>query len=503
MPLIHFIKGPLKDRQAVLSDADVTIGRHASCDLVVPDPKVSSKHAVIRPQNKQWWIYDLNSSNGLYLDGQEIDATILEEGNEVTLGESTFVFKLDGEKGAGEDVSNFSAETSDGEALEEVTGHIEAVAEPSEGEVAPAAVAVEEEVKVGEEPPHPHRPPVAEEAPESDLKEDDIEIIAELNDAYNRMTEQLGRVIVGQNEVIEQVLVSILCRGHALLIGVPGLAKTLLVSTLSQVLDLSFSRIQFTPDLMPSDITGTDVLEEDQSTGRRNFRFVQGPLFANMILADEINRTPPKTQAALLEAMQEHLVTVGEHSYHLPEPFFVLATQNPIEQEGTYPLPEAQLDRFMFNIMVNYPSADEESRIIQQVTGTYKAELEVALGAQDVLRLQQVVRRVPAADHVIELARNIARATRPAEPEAPEFVKEMVSWGAGPRAGIYLIFAAKAYAILQGRYHATTADVIKAAPPVLRHRVLTTFNAEAAGVTSDDIIRQLIDEMEIQPDIDV
>ncbi|MEX2607232.1 MAG: MoxR family ATPase [Kiritimatiellia bacterium] len=317
------------------------------------------------------------------------------------------------------------------------------------------------------------------------------------------MTEELGRVIIGQSEVIEQVLVSILCKGHALLIGAPGLAKTLLVSTLSQVLDLSFKRVQFTPDLMPSDITGTDVLEEDQVTGKRSFRFVKGPLFSNMLLADEINRTPPKTQAALLEAMQEQVVTVGDKSYHLPAPFFVLATQNPIEQEGTYPLPEAQLDRFMFNILVNYPSAEEESRIIRQVTGTYKADLQVALNAQDLLRLQQVVRRVPVADHVIDLARDLVRATRPKEPDAPDFIKEMVAWGAGPRAGIYLILAAKANAILHGRYHATTADVIKAAPPVLRHRVLTTFNAEAAGVTSDDVIRQLVEQVKSGPTLDI
>ncbi|MDP6111442.1 MAG: MoxR family ATPase [Planctomycetota bacterium] len=309
------------------------------------------------------------------------------------------------------------------------------------------------------------------------------------------MTEQLSRVIVGQQEVIDEVLMAIFCRGHCLLVGAPGLAKTLLVSTISQVLDLNFKRIQFTPDLMPADITGTDILEEDQTSGKRFFRFVQGPLFANMVLADEINRTPPKTQAALLEAMQEHRVTVGEQSYKLPQPFFVLATQNPIEQEGTYPLPEAQLDRFMFNIIVDYPTADEESQIIKQVTGNYKAELDVALTGKDILTLQDVVRRVPAADHVIDYARDLARSTRPKKDEAPDFVQEMVAWGAGPRAGISLITAAKARAILQGRFHATTEDVNKVALPVLRHRVLTTFNAEAAGVTSDELIRMLVDHL--------
>jgi len=329
---------------------------------------------------------------------------------------------------------------------------------------------------------------------------DDIEAVKALNEAYKKMTDQVSRVIVGQKKVVEEVLVAIFCRGHALLVGVPGLAKTLLISTLSQVLDASFKRIQFTPDLMPSDITGTDVLEEDRTTGKRVFRFVRGPLFANMILADEINRTPPKTQAALLEAMQERMVTVGEETYKLPDPFFVMATQNPIEQEGTYPLPEAQLDRFMFNITVDYPDAGEELQIMKQVTGTYEADLEVALTHADILRLQEIVRRVPAGDHVFEYARNLARASRPGTPEAPEFVNELVNWGAGPRAGIYMMLAAKARAILHGRYHATTEDVREVALPVLRHRVLTTFNAEAAGITSDEVVMRMLSE--VQPPVE-
>jgi len=329
---------------------------------------------------------------------------------------------------------------------------------------------------------------------------DDIETVKALKVAYGKMTEQLGRQIVGQHEVIEQVLVAVFCRGHALLVGVPGLAKTLLVSTIARVLDLSFKRIQFTPDLMPSDITGTDVLEEDRTTGRRVFRFVHGPLFANMILADEINRTPPKTQAALLEAMQERMVTVGEEDYHLPDPFFVLATQNPIEQEGTYPLPEAQLDRFMFMIFVDYPSPAEELDIMKMVTGTYEAALEVALTGEDIVRLQQIVHRVPAADHVFEYARDIARATRPGREEAPDFIRELVHWGAGPRASIYMMLAAKARAILHGRYHATTEDIREMALPVLRHRIIPTFNAEAAGITSDEIAQRLL--AEIQPKVE-
>ncbi len=332
---------------------------------------------------------------------------------------------------------------------------------------------------------------------------DDRAMVQELNTVYKRMKEELGRVIVGQHEVVEQMLIAIFCRSHALLEGVPGLAKTLLVSTLSQVLDLGFKRIQFTPDLMPADITGTDILEEDQATGKRSFRFVHGPLFSNMVLADEINRTPPKTQAALLEAMQEHHVTVGEVTYPLPEPFFVLATQNPIEQEGTFPLPEAQLDRFMFNILVGYPTAEEEEQIIRQVTGTAKPVVSKLLDARTVQELQQVVRRVPVADHVVNYAATLVRASRPKEKEAPDFVKEMVGWGAGPRAGIYLITAAKARAILQGRYHATTADVQYCALPVLRHRIVTTFNAEAAGVKSDQIVRMLLDHFKPKAELDV
>ena len=321
---------------------------------------------------------------------------------------------------------------------------------------------------------------------------DDIQAVKNLHQCYEQMTAQLSQVIVGQKKVIEQVLVAVFCRGHALLVGVPGLAKTLLIRTVADVLQLTFKRVQFTPDLMPSDITGTDVLEEDRTTGKRVFRFVHGPMFANMILADEINRTPPKTQSALLEAMQEHLVTVGDETYVLPEPFFVLATQNPIEQEGTYPLPEAQLDRFMFNITVDYPDAAEELQIMKQVTGTYKSDLKATLTGEDIIRLQDIVRRVPVAEHVYMYARDLARATRPGQNEAPDFVNELVNWGAGPRASIYLILAAKARAVLHGRYHATTEDVREVALPVLRHRVITTFNAEAAGITSDEVVMRLL-----------
>ncbi len=335
-------------------------------------------------------------------------------------------------------------------------------------------------------------PPASAPAPNTGS---DLHAVEQLNRAYKAMADQLGKVIVGQSEVIEQVLTAMFCQGHILLVGVPGLAKTLLVKTISDVLALSFKRVQFTPDLMPSDITGTDVLEEDRTTGKRAFRFVRGPIFANMLLADEINRTPPKTQAALLEAMQEHRVTTGEHTYELPEPFFVLATQNPIEQEGTYPLPEAQLDRFMFMTIVKYPSADEETRIMKQATSGHRVQVQRLLDGPAIQKLQDIVRRVPVADHVFHYARDIVRATRPSEPGTPLFINELVQWGAGPRASIYLILAGKARAILNGRVHVTTEDIQKVAHPVLRHRILPTFSAEAAGMTSDKIIDKLLAEI--------
>ena len=320
----------------------------------------------------------------------------------------------------------------------------------------------------------------------------EADLARDLSAAYNQMTEQIGKVIVGQNEVIEQLLLAMFSRGHCLLVGVPGLAKTLLVSTVSKILHLSFKRVQFTPDLMPADITGTDILQDDPDTGRRKFTFLPGPIFANMVLADEINRTPPKTQAALLEAMQEHNVTAGGHAYHLPEPFFVLATQNPIEQEGTYPLPEAQLDRFMFNIVVGYPSRDEEIEIMKRTTSTHRPMLEPLLSGEQILQLQEVVRQVVTADHVFSYAADLVRATRPKEPTAPKWVSELVAWGAGPRACQYLILGGKARAILHGRLHVTTDDIRAVAAPVLRHRLVTTFNADAEGITTDDVVRKLI-----------
>ncbi|MCC6729195.1 MAG: AAA family ATPase [Chthonomonadales bacterium] len=321
---------------------------------------------------------------------------------------------------------------------------------------------------------------------------DDRAALERLGAAYGAMREQIGRVVIGQNDVVEQLLIAVFARGHCVLVGVPGLAKTLLVSTLARALSLSFKRIQFTPDLMPADITGTNILQEDRATGAREFVFVRGPVFANMLLADEVNRTPPKTQAALLEAMQEHHVTAGGRSYDLPEPFFVLATQNPIEQEGTYPLPEAQLDRFMFMVTVDYPSADDELAIMRATTGVEEAAPEVALHAEDILSLQRTVRRVPVGEHVFRYAMALARATRPGTPDAAELVREWVSWGAGPRASQYLILGAKARAALHGRPFVSTDDVVAVALPVLRHRIITNFNAEAEGVGADGIVDKLL-----------
>ncbi len=322
--------------------------------------------------------------------------------------------------------------------------------------------------------------------------DNDLENIAALKEAHDRIVAEVGKVIIGQRAVIDELLISLLSRGHCLLVGVPGLAKTLLISTLARALDLKFSRIQFTPDLMPSDITGTEVIEEDQSTGRKAFKFVKGPVFANIVLADEINRTPPKTQSALLQAMQEHEVSAAGVTYRLDEPFFVLATQNPIEQEGTYPLPEAQLDRFMFNLWVDYPSADEEEEIVRSTTGAASAELRPVLNADEISALQDLVRRVPAADNVIRYAVQLVRRTRPKSEDAPRFVRDWVSWGAGPRASQYLILGAKTRAALDGRPTPDIADVRAVAKSVLRHRLVTNFNAEAEGVTAGDIVDQLI-----------
>lgn len=324
----------------------------------------------------------------------------------------------------------------------------------------------------------------------------DLAAVEKLNEGFSRIKKELGKVIIGQDKVIEELLIAILARGHCLLVGVPGLAKTLMISTLAKTLDLKFSRIQFTPDLMPSDITGTEIIEENRTTGNREFRFVKGPVFANIVLADEINRTPPKTQAALLQAMQEFEVTAGGNTYKLNQPFFVLATQNPIELEGTYPLPEAQLDRFMFNIFVDYPTQEQENEIVRTTTSAYVSEVGSIMKADEIISLQELVRRVPVSDHVIAFAVKLARATRHT-PENPSFdyIKNWVTWGAGPRASQYLILGAKTRAILHGRPTPSVEDIKAVARPVMRHRIVTSFTAEAEGVTSMDIIDRLLKDV--------
>jgi len=325
--------------------------------------------------------------------------------------------------------------------------------------------------------------------------QDDVKLVEKLSVTVKNVKNEIAKVIVGQDEIIDQLLISLFAKGHCLLIGVPGLAKTLLIKTLAEVMDLKFNRVQFTPDLMPSDITGTEIIEEDSITKKRSFRFVSGPIFANVVLADEINRTPPKTQAALLEAMQEHKVTAAGVTYTLDEPFFVLATQNPIEQEGTYPLPEAQLDRFMFNLWLDYPSFKEEVKVVQTTTSQYKPELKKVLNAEEIINFQELVRKVPVADNVIKFAVNVANKTRPSNGNSPQFVKDWITWGAGPRASQYLILGAKTRAIIGGRFTPNIDDVKLVMVPVLRHRIITNFNAEADGITSLEVINKLMKEV--------
>ncbi|MBK8984223.1 MAG: AAA family ATPase [Ignavibacteria bacterium] len=319
----------------------------------------------------------------------------------------------------------------------------------------------------------------------------DAESVKKLNRKYIDLKSEISKVIVGQQDIIEQIIISVLSKGHCLLIGVPGLAKTLLVKTLSEALDLKFNRVQFTPDLMPSDITGTEILEDD-ADGRKRFKFIRGPVFANIILADEINRTPPKTQSALLEAMQEHRVTAAGNTYTLEEPFFVLATQNPIEQEGTYPLPEAQLDRFMFNLWLDYTSFEDELEIVRRTTSMYSPKVGIIFSKEDIIEFQDLVRKVPVAEEVIKYAVNLVAKTRPVNPESPKIVKDYISWGAGPRASQYLILGAKTNCILNGRYSPDIEDVKKVTLPVLRHRLITNFNAEADGLSIIKIVEELV-----------
>jgi len=330
---------------------------------------------------------------------------------------------------------------------------------------------------------------------EQNLAIDEVKFVDNISEKVRSIKSEIAKVIIGQEEIIDQLLIALISKGHCLLVGVPGLAKTLLIRTLAEVIDLKFSRIQFTPDLMPSDITGTEILEENQITKKREFRFISGPVFANVILADEINRTPPKTQAALLEAMQEHKVTNAGITYTLQEPFFVLATQNPIEQEGTYPLPEAQLDRFMFNLWLDYPKFEEEIKIVESTTSEYVPDLSKVVSAEEIIAFQNFVRKVPVAENVIEYAVKAANKTRPNNNSLSDSINQWISWGAGPRASQYLILAAKARAVMNGKYTPNIDDVRFAMLPVLRHRIITNFNAEAEGIKSVDVINKILNEV--------
>jgi MoxR-like ATPase len=436
MPEIKFISGPMEGRVLILNAPKYTIGRKSNRDLFFDDESCSGEHAELRLENNAWSIVDLKSSNGTWLNQKKISSAVLASGDSVKIGESVFVFSDSGKPA--------HKKSSD-----------------------------------------PHAPPTA--------STDELALVEKMRDHADRIRKEVGKVIVGQSDVLEQILMCILAGGHALLIGLPGMAKTLTVRTIAQVLNLKFKRVQFTPDLMPGDIIGTDVLETNSATGEKEFRFIRGPIFCNLLLADEINRTPPKTQAALLEAMQEKMVTAGNTSYTLEEPFFVLATQNPIEQEGTYPLPEAQLDRFMFNIWVDYPLPHEEEEILRATTGGARIEPKPVLTQEELLQLQAVVRKVPVSDHVIKYVTRLVGATRRQNDDAPQVTKTFVSTGAGPRAGQYLILAAKAMAILDGRIHVSCADIRRAAPPVLRHRILTNFAADSEGLTSLDIVKKLLE----------
>jgi len=432
--------GPTQGTSFPLHGQDIIIGRGPECTIRLQDANVSRTHAKIMREGANWVIVDAQSRYGTKVNGEVKATSTIKPGDIIQLGGITIKF-----------------ESGDGPANAEDTG--------SER----PAIAAKEEVNE--------------------------EMLAKLKSAREKILAQVGKVIVGQREIIDQILICLFARGHCLLVGVPGLAKTLMVRALAAALDLEFKRIQFTPDLMPSDITGTEVLDEDATTKERVFRFIKGPIFTNLLLADEINRTPPKTQAALLEAMQEHRVTASGYTHTLRQPFFVLATQNPIEQEGTYPLPEAQLDRFMFMLRVEYPERKDEVMIVQSTTREEVGLPERCISGEEIVALQKAVRKLPVSDYVATFATDLVRSTRPKTIQAPKFVNEYVTWGAGPRAAQYLVLGAKARAMLNGRVNVSCSDVRAVAPMVLRHRIFTNFNADAEGLSSERIIDMLCMEI--------
>lgn len=432
------------------------MGRNEDSTICIPDESVSGHHARLTSTQQGWALEDLGSSNGTAVNGQPLKAkkpVLLASGSRIILGSHITLLFTD-------------------------------EAPAAEAAAAPTAK--------------------AEETPKRNLKvqgatEEDLKLVKAMSVRSQKIRTEIAKVIIGQVEVIDQVMMVIIAGGHGLLVGLPGMAKTTLCSTIAKVLDMEFKRVQFTPDLMPTDITGTEILEHDPVTDKKSFRFIKGPIFTNMLLADEINRTPPKTQASLLEAMQEKCVTVGNQTYKLDAPFFVLATQNPIEQEGTYPLPEAQQDRFMFNLWVDYPQEDEEETVVKATTVAKSETPQKVITKDELLQLQAVVRKIPVSDHVIKFAVRLVRATRPHDAKSPDFIKKYVSNGAGPRAGQFLVLAAKARAVLEGRIHVSCSDVAKAALPVLRHRILVNFAADSEGITTSDLVARLLKTIE-QPD---
>ena len=449
MAQIEILEGPNAGRTYEIEGARAVVGRGRECDICLDDASISRQHAAFEQEDGAWHLKDLESQNGCFVDGERVRHLALPEPLSIHLG--TVLIRFDGRGGAG--------------------GSPLAAPEPTQNVATPAGGAA-----AGATSP------------------DDAAVkgIREMARIYPAIETEFGRVIIGQRGVLEELLVAIAAGGHCLMIGLPGLAKTLMVSTLANVLRLTFKRIQFTPDLMPSDIIGTDVLDIEESSGQKHFRFIKGPIFTNMLLADEINRTPPKTQSALLESMQERQVTVANHVFPLPPPFFVLATQNPLEQEGTYPLPEAQLDRFMFNILVDYPAEQEEETIVETTTGEQNVTLRQILSAEDLLALQERVRGLPVSRHVVRYATRLVRMSRPKTEGAPQFIKDNVYCGAGPRAAQYLILGAKARAVIHGRVNVGCDDVRALALPVMRHRLFTNFTADSEGVTPDDLVKQLL-----------
>jgi len=490
MALLRIKSGWAPGTEFKLKREPMKVGRHRSCQIRIAGDMISRDHAQVDPDGDGWTVSDLGSRNGTFVNGERVEAPqLLEPGDEVRVGSVLFEFIADA---AAEEAEQLPAPQI-----------VEPEPEPEPSAEAPTQ-RVEATPKRAAEPARRREEPAPEEPAREEPREAPAPVVDD--DAVERMKvarkailREVGKIIVGQEEVLYQVLTAMLARGHCLMVGVPGLAKTLTVRTLSRILDLDFKRVQFTPDLMPSDITGTDILEVDETTGAKNFRFIKGPVFTNMLLADEINRTPPKTQASLLEAMQERSVTASGYTYKLAEPFFVLATQNPLEQEGTYPLPEAQLDRFMFNILVDYPEEGEEEDIVRRTTYRDLPEPKRVLNGPAIITLQKIVWQVPVSDAVIRYATALVRASRPGN-GALDFIDESVQCGAGPRACQYLILGAKSQAVIHGRLKATVDDVKAIAVPVLRHRIFVNFNALSQGVTSTDIVRRLLNEVVPPPE---